>query len=137
VWAGHAEKVVFVLLLVGCNYIITIAVKLNKCLQWRALGQEFSVHHDELALQRNVRAPTIFLSNHQHLVQIVKCCHAKIACANVRYKKLLVAWKKARPTPKTPEEAARFVVQTLKNHQKADVEVPQLPNCIRCPKLRW
>ena len=38
------------------------------------------------------------------------------------YKKLLVAWKKARPTPRTPEEAARFVVQTLKNHQKADVE---------------
>ncbi|KAL6847985.1 hypothetical protein ACP4OV_022113 [Aristida adscensionis] len=38
------------------------------------------------------------------------------------YKKLLVAWKKARQPPKTPEEAARFVVQTLKNHQKADVE---------------
>nr|CAB3476148.1 unnamed protein product [Digitaria exilis] len=38
------------------------------------------------------------------------------------YKKLLVAWKKARPPPKTPEEAASFVVQTLKNHQKADVE---------------
>jgi len=38
------------------------------------------------------------------------------------YKKLLVAWKKARPPPKTPEEAAAFVVQTLKNHQKADVE---------------
>jgi hypothetical protein len=34
-----------------------------------------------------------------------------------------VAWKKARPPPRTPEEAARFVVQTLKNHQKADVEV--------------
>ncbi|GJN05713.1 hypothetical protein PR202_ga23369 [Eleusine coracana subsp. coracana] len=39
------------------------------------------------------------------------------------YNKLLAAWKKARPPPKTPEEAARFVVQTLKNHQKADVEV--------------
>ncbi|KAK3163971.1 hypothetical protein QOZ80_1AG0010840 [Eleusine coracana subsp. coracana] len=38
------------------------------------------------------------------------------------YNKLLAAWKKARPPPKTPEEAARFVVQTLKNHQKADVE---------------
>jgi len=50
------------------------------------------------------------------------------------YKKLLVAWKQARPPPKTPEEAARFVVRTLKNHQKADVEVPQLPNCIHGPK---
>jgi endonuclease YncB( thermonuclease family) len=38
------------------------------------------------------------------------------------YKKLQVAWKKARPAPTTPEEAARLVVQTLKNHQKADVE---------------
>uniref|UniRef100_A0A0D9UX59 TNase-like domain-containing protein n=1 Tax=Leersia perrieri TaxID=77586 RepID=A0A0D9UX59_9ORYZ len=38
------------------------------------------------------------------------------------YKKLIVTWKKARPTPRTPEEAARLVVTTLKNHQKADVE---------------
>jgi hypothetical protein len=34
-----------------------------------------------------------------------------------------VAWKKARPTPTTPEDAAQLVVLTLKNHQKADVEV--------------
>ncbi|XP_051223034.1 probable staphylococcal-like nuclease CAN1 [Lolium perenne] len=38
------------------------------------------------------------------------------------YKKLQVAWKKARPTPTTPEDAAQLVVLTLKNHQKADVE---------------
>lgn len=42
--------------------------------------------------------------------------------ANSRYKKLQVAWKKARPAPTTPEDAARLVVLTLKNHQKADVE---------------
>ncbi|KAI5579071.1 hypothetical protein BDE02_08G067400 [Populus trichocarpa] len=38
------------------------------------------------------------------------------------YRKLLEAWKEAKPPPKTPEEAARLVIQTLKRHQKADVE---------------
>ncbi|KDP21699.1 hypothetical protein JCGZ_03370 [Jatropha curcas] len=38
------------------------------------------------------------------------------------YRKLLEAWREAKPPPKTPEEAARFVIQTLKRHQKADVE---------------
>ncbi|XP_038995659.1 uncharacterized 38.1 kDa protein-like [Hibiscus syriacus] len=38
------------------------------------------------------------------------------------YRKLLDAWREAKPPPKTPEEASRFVVQTLKRHQKADVE---------------
>ena len=65
-----------------------------------------------------------------NILFFVNYCDAKIACVHVRYKKLLVAWKKARPPPKTPEEAARFVVRTLKNHQKADVEVTKLPNCI-------
>ncbi|KAG8644845.1 staphylococcal-like nuclease CAN2 isoform X2 [Manihot esculenta] len=38
------------------------------------------------------------------------------------YRKLLEAWREAKPPPKTPEEAARLVIQTLKRHQKADVE---------------
>ncbi|CAA7392876.1 unnamed protein product [Spirodela intermedia] len=38
------------------------------------------------------------------------------------YNKLSAAWKEARPPPRTPEEAARLVVQTLKGHKKADVE---------------
>uniref|UniRef100_A0A2P2KIT1 Uncharacterized protein MANES_07G136500 n=2 Tax=Rhizophora mucronata TaxID=61149 RepID=A0A2P2KIT1_RHIMU len=38
------------------------------------------------------------------------------------YRKLLEAWKEAKPPPRTPEEAARIVVQTLKGHHKADVE---------------
>lgn len=38
------------------------------------------------------------------------------------YRKLADAWKEAKPPPKTPEEAARLVIQTLKRHQKADVE---------------
>ncbi|XWS74752.1 hypothetical protein CRYUN_Cryun01aG0024600 [Craigia yunnanensis] len=38
------------------------------------------------------------------------------------YRKLLEAWKEAKPPPKTPEEASRFVIQTLKRHQKADVK---------------
>ncbi|KAK7300469.1 hypothetical protein RJT34_11313 [Clitoria ternatea] len=38
------------------------------------------------------------------------------------YRKLLNAWQQAKPPPKTPEEAARLVIQTLKRHQKADVE---------------
>ncbi|KAB5538641.1 hypothetical protein DKX38_016174 [Salix brachista] len=38
------------------------------------------------------------------------------------YRKLSEAWKEAKPPPKTPEEAARLVIQTLKRHQKADVE---------------
>ncbi|KAG8651514.1 hypothetical protein MANES_07G136500v8 [Manihot esculenta] len=38
------------------------------------------------------------------------------------YRKLLEAWREAKPPPKTTEEAARLVIQTLKRHQKADVE---------------
>ncbi|KAK8500989.1 hypothetical protein V6N13_062756 [Hibiscus sabdariffa] len=38
------------------------------------------------------------------------------------YRKLLEAWREAKPPPKTPEEASRFVIQTLKRHQKADVQ---------------
>ncbi|KAK6929527.1 Staphylococcal nuclease (SNase-like), OB-fold, partial [Dillenia turbinata] len=38
------------------------------------------------------------------------------------YRKLLEAWKEAKPPPRTAEEAARLVIQTLKRHQKADVE---------------
>ncbi|WOL01894.1 hypothetical protein Cni_G10613 [Canna indica] len=38
------------------------------------------------------------------------------------YKKLLDAWREAKPPPKTPEEASRLVIRTLKRHQKADVE---------------
>ncbi|KAK9124655.1 hypothetical protein Sjap_014257 [Stephania japonica] len=38
------------------------------------------------------------------------------------YRKLSLAWKGAKPPPRTPEEAARLVIQTLKRHQKADVE---------------
>ncbi|GLT92900.1 hypothetical protein SLE2022_107120 [Rubroshorea leprosula] len=38
------------------------------------------------------------------------------------YRKLLEAWREAKPPPKTPEEAARLVIQTLEGHQQADVE---------------
>ncbi|XP_047321989.1 staphylococcal-like nuclease CAN2 [Impatiens glandulifera] len=38
------------------------------------------------------------------------------------YKKLLEAWRNAKPPPKTPEEASRLIIATLKRHQKADVE---------------
>lgn len=37
------------------------------------------------------------------------------------YNKLLHAWKEAKAPPKTPEEASRLIIQTLKGHQKADV----------------
>ncbi|XP_059666808.1 staphylococcal-like nuclease CAN2 [Cornus florida] len=38
------------------------------------------------------------------------------------YKKLLDAWREAKPPPRTPEEASRLVIKTLKRHLKADVE---------------
>ncbi|WRX19747.1 Staphylococcal nuclease (SNase-like) [Theobroma cacao] len=38
------------------------------------------------------------------------------------YGKLLQAWREAKPPPKTPEEVARLIIQTLNRHQKADVE---------------
>ncbi|PPS01703.1 hypothetical protein GOBAR_AA18973 [Gossypium barbadense] len=38
------------------------------------------------------------------------------------YRKLLDAWREAKPPPKTPEEASSLVIQTLKRHQKADVK---------------
>ncbi|KAJ8461070.1 hypothetical protein OPV22_033996 [Ensete ventricosum] len=40
----------------------------------------------------------------------------------VWYKKLLEAWKEAKPTPKTPATAAILVVQTLRGNQKADLD---------------
>lgn len=39
------------------------------------------------------------------------------------YRKLSEAWREAKPPPKTAEDAASLVIQTLKRHQKADVEV--------------
>lgn len=38
------------------------------------------------------------------------------------YKKILVAWKEAKPPPSNAEEAARLIVETLKRHHKVDVE---------------
>ncbi|EYU20081.1 hypothetical protein ABFS82_06G060900 [Erythranthe guttata] len=38
------------------------------------------------------------------------------------YKKLSDAWRETKPPPKSPEEASRLVILTLKRHQKADVE---------------
>ncbi|XP_052201018.1 staphylococcal-like nuclease CAN2 isoform X2 [Diospyros lotus] len=38
------------------------------------------------------------------------------------YKKIAEAWREAKPPPRTPEEASRLVIQTLKRHKKADVE---------------
>ncbi|GKU92200.1 hypothetical protein SLEP1_g5963 [Rubroshorea leprosula] len=38
------------------------------------------------------------------------------------YRELLEAWKEAKPPPKTTEEAARLVIQTLKKNQQAEVE---------------
>jgi endonuclease YncB( thermonuclease family) len=38
------------------------------------------------------------------------------------YRKLIDAWKGAKPPPRTSEEAARLVILTLKGHKKADVE---------------
>ncbi|KAL3630546.1 arginine permease [Castilleja foliolosa] len=38
------------------------------------------------------------------------------------YKKLSEAWRESKPPPKSPEEASRLIIQTLKRHQKADVE---------------
>ncbi|CAL9127846.1 unnamed protein product [Musa textilis] len=58
------------------------------------------------------------------------------------YKKLLEAWKEAKPTPKTPATAANLVVQTLRGNQKADLEgllafynlpVPSTPEIVDAP----
>ncbi|GMY08329.1 staphylococcal-like nuclease CAN2 [Fagus crenata] len=38
------------------------------------------------------------------------------------YRKILEAWRAEQPPPRTPEEAARLVIETLKTNQKADVE---------------
>ncbi|KAK2982449.1 hypothetical protein RJ640_026292 [Escallonia rubra] len=38
------------------------------------------------------------------------------------YKKLSEAWRESKPPPKTPEEASRLVIHSLKRHKKADVE---------------
>lgn len=38
------------------------------------------------------------------------------------YRKLLEAWREAKPPPKTSEEASKLIVDALKRHQKAHVE---------------
>ncbi|KAI3857826.1 hypothetical protein MKX03_009945 [Papaver bracteatum] len=38
------------------------------------------------------------------------------------YKKLLKAWKDAKPPTKTPDQASRLLMQALHQHKKADVE---------------
>ncbi|CAH2058625.1 unnamed protein product [Thlaspi arvense] len=38
------------------------------------------------------------------------------------YRKILEAWKQAKPPPQTAEEASRLVMEILKRHEKADVE---------------
>ncbi|KAH7544874.1 hypothetical protein FEM48_Zijuj01G0032200 [Ziziphus jujuba var. spinosa] len=38
------------------------------------------------------------------------------------YGKLVEAWKEAKPPPRTAEEAARLIIQTLSRHQKPDIE---------------
>ncbi|CAH8384781.1 unnamed protein product [Eruca vesicaria subsp. sativa] len=38
------------------------------------------------------------------------------------YRKILEAWKQAKPPPQTAEDASRLVIEILKRHQKADVE---------------
>ncbi|KAI3983400.1 hypothetical protein MKX01_013467 [Papaver californicum] len=43
-------------------------------------------------------------------------------CVENVYKKLLQAWKDAKPPTKTPEQASRLVMQALHQHLKADVE---------------
>ncbi|CAF1807287.1 hypothetical protein Bca4012_028921 [Brassica carinata] len=38
------------------------------------------------------------------------------------YRKILEAWKQAKPPPQTAEDASRLVIEILKRHQNADVE---------------
>jgi len=38
------------------------------------------------------------------------------------YKKILAAWKEAKPPPSNAEEAARLIAETLQRHHKVDVE---------------
>ena len=42
---------------------------------------------------------------------------------NQRYNKLSEAWGRSRPPPNSPEEVSKLIVNTLKNHKKADVKV--------------
>lgn len=68
--------------------------------------------HDLFHFENTAQVPE---GLNQHVVS------SKKAQANW-YRKLVESWKEAKPPPKTAEEAARLVIQTLKNHQKADVE---------------
>lgn len=38
------------------------------------------------------------------------------------YKKLAKAWRESKPPPKTPEDASRLVIHTLRKHQTPDLE---------------
>lgn len=43
-----------------------------------------------------------------------------------RYSKLSEAWAQSKPHPNSPQEVSTFIVNTLKRHKKADVEVQLL-----------
>lgn len=54
-----------------------------------------------------------------------------------RYKKLSEKWRESKPPPKTPEEASRLIIQTLKRHQKADVEVLALTSLFSAQLIQY
>ncbi|CAN4103282.1 unnamed protein product [Withania somnifera] len=89
------------------------------CCKPSADSDSLSYHHSVSALAHDLYNFEITSQVPQGLSKHV--VSSKKAQANW-YKKLSDAWRETKPPPKTPEEASRLVIQTLKRHQKADVE---------------
>lgn len=98
----------------------------KNCCQPTTTDSQFPGHHGVSAQTVGVSALAQDLLHFEVTSQVPEGLNkhvvsSKKAQANW-YRKLLQTWKEAKPPPKTPEEAARLIIQTLKRHQKADVE---------------
>ncbi|PPR96841.1 hypothetical protein GOBAR_AA23816 [Gossypium barbadense] len=85
-----------------------------------------SVRRVPSSIFREVRTHTFYLYYNKPKSSVLEDLSEHVVSsrkAQVKwYGKLLQAWKEAKPSPKTPEEVARLIVETLSRHQKADVE---------------
>ncbi|XP_073119077.1 staphylococcal-like nuclease CAN2 [Henckelia pumila] len=103
-----------------------LRVLYGQCCKPTADSDDVSGYHGVTATTVGVSALAQDLYNFEITSQVPQglgqhVVSSKKAQANW-YRKLSEAWRETKPPPKTPEEASRLVVLTLKRRQQADVE---------------
>ncbi|TYJ16628.1 hypothetical protein E1A91_A10G268100v1 [Gossypium mustelinum] len=100
----------------------------GKCFQPSTTGDSDSVGPPHTTTAPAVSALAHDLFNFEITSQVPEALSQHVVSSREAqvtwYGKLLQAWKEAKPPPKTPEEVARLIVETLSRaqYQKADVE---------------